>query len=278
MSLDLPFTFADFAAQDAHYAGQFHLVPPEYWSEDLVPLGDYLKLPPEELYAKVPYIWVVDEKNNLQKAAVTWPLVLACQERLDFWHFLQENAGIKSYHVEQATERLRQEMEAATAQKTAQLEAAHAAALEKAKEEEGRAAMERLAAVLLDMDTSELIAAAPSAPAKPAKATVPKSETLKPETLNPETLKPEEEILSLGEPWIDTPLCTSCNDCINLNKRMFNYNADKQAFIADPKAGTFRELVLAAEKCPVSIIHPGAPVNPNEPGLEELVKRAEKFN
>jgi pyruvate-ferredoxin/flavodoxin oxidoreductase len=35
--------------------------------------------------------------------------------------------------------------------------------------------------------------------------------------------------------------------------------------------------VLAADKCPVSIIHPGAPMNQNEPGLEELVKRAEKF-
>jgi hypothetical protein len=27
----------------------------------------------------------------------------------------------------------------------------------------------------------------------------------------------------------------------------------------------------------VSIIHPGKPRNPNEPGLEELLKRAETF-
>ena len=280
MSLDLPFTFADFAAQDGHYAGQFHIVPPEFWTDDFVPLGDYLKLSQEELYAKVPYIWVVDEKNNLQKAAVAAPLVVACQERLDFWHFLQENAGIHSYHVEQATGRLRQEMEAATAKKTAELQAVHTAELEKAKEEEGRAAMERLAAVLLDLDTSELVAA-PVAPAKPAKA-APKPKSAEPafeaEAPKPEApKKEEEEILISSEPWIDTPLCTSCNDCINLNKRMFGYNENKQAYVADPKAGTFRELVLAAEKCPVSIIHPGAPLNPNEPGLEALVKRAEKF-
>ncbi len=279
MSLDLPFTFADFAAQDGHYAGQFHLVPPQFWTEDLVSLGDYLNLPPEELYAKVPYIWVVDEKNILQKAAVAWPLVLTCRERLDFWHFLQENAGIHSYHVEQATGRLRLELEAEFSQKTTDLQAVHAAELDKAKEEEGRAAMERLAAVLLDLDTSELF----TAPSTPTKATAPKAKSAEPaaeaETTKPEASKPEpeEEILSLGEPWIDTPLCTSCNDCININKRLFSYNADKQAFIADPKAGTFRELVLAAEKCPVSIIHPGAPLNPNEPGLEELVRRAEKF-
>ena len=284
LSLDLPFTYADFAAQDGHYTGQFHLVPPEFWTDDLVPLGDYLNLPPAELYAKVPYIWVVDAQNNLQKAAVAAPLVVACRERLDFWHFLQENAGIHSYHVEQATGRLRQELEAEFSKKTAGLQAAHAAELDKAKEEEGRAAMERLAAVLLDMDTSELVTAVPSVPVKPAKAATPKAKAAEtapaPEAAPAEAPKTaeKEEILSLGEPWIDTPLCTSCNDCINLNKRMFNYNADKQAFIADPKAGIFRELVLAAEKCPVSIIHPGAPLNPDEPGLEELVKRAEKFN
>ncbi len=281
-ALDLPFTFADFAAQDGHYAGQFHLVPPEFWTDDFVPLGDYLKPPPAELYAKVPYIWVVDEKNNLQKAAVAAPLVVACRERLDFWHFLQENAGIHSYHVEQATGRLRQELEAEFSKKTTDLQAVHAAELDKAKEEEGRAAMERLAAVLLDMDTSELVDLPVGPPKKVKAAPAPKTKSTEPvaeaEAPKPEAPKQaEEEILMSSEPWIDTPLCTSCNDCINLNKRMFNYNADKQAFIADPKAGTFRELVLAAEKCPVSIIHPGAPLNAEEPGLEELVKRAEKF-
>jgi ferredoxin len=281
-ALDLPFSFADFAAQDGHYAGQFHLVPPQFWTDDLVPLGDYLNLPPEELYAKVPYIWVVDEKNVLQKAAVAAPLIIACRERLDFWHFLQENAGIHSYHVERATERLRQELEAEFSKKTTDLQAAHAAELDKAKEEEGRAAMVRLAAVLLDMDASELVDL-PAAPPKKAKAAAaPKPKPAEP-VAGAEAPKPaapkeeEEEILVSSEPWIDTPLCTSCNDCINLNKRLFNYDANKQAFIADPKAGTFRELVLAAEKCPVSIIHPGAPMNQNEPGLEELVKRAEKF-
>ncbi|MEZ4955809.1 MAG: ferredoxin [Saprospiraceae bacterium] len=277
-SMDLPFTFADFAAQDARYADQFHIVPSEFWTDDLVPLGDYLQQPAQELYAKVPYIWVVDEKNHLQKAAVSWPLVLTCQERLDFWHFLQENAGVHSIHVEQATEHLRQEMVAATNQQMAELEAAHAADLEKAKEVEGRAAMERLAAVLLDLDLSEFVSA-PTTPAKKTKAGPPKPVEPSTEIESPKPVPPkEEEALFLSEPWIDTPLCTSCNDCINLNKRMFSYNENKQAYIADPKAGTFRELVLAAEKCPVSIIHPGAPMNPNEPELQDLIKRAEPFN
>jgi hypothetical protein len=53
--------------------------------------------------------------------------------------------------------------------------------------------------------------------------------------------------------------------------------AARQAYIKDPDAGTFAELVEAAESCQVSIIHPGRPRNWAEPGLEELIKRAEPF-
>ena len=58
---------------------------------------------------------------------------------------------------------------------------------------------------------------------------------------------------------------------------MFAYNANKQAYIANPGAGTYAQLVEAAESCQVSIIHPGKPRNPDEPGLAELLKRAEPF-
>ncbi|MCB0599278.1 MAG: ferredoxin, partial [Phaeodactylibacter sp.] len=81
----------------------------------------------------------------------------------------------------------------------------------------------------------------------------------------------------LGEAWIETPLCTSCNECIDANKNIFQYNADKQAFVANPKGGSFADIVRAAAKCPVKIIHPGAPQNPGEENLEEWVKRAEKY-
>jgi pyruvate-ferredoxin/flavodoxin oxidoreductase len=80
------------------------------------------------------------------------------------------------------------------------------------------------------------------------------------------------------EPYIDTDRCTSCNECTNLNGKMFAYNASKQAYIKDPKAGTFAQLVTAAERCPASLIHPGTPLNPKEKDLAKWVKRAEKFN
>ena len=58
---------------------------------------------------------------------------------------------------------------------------------------------------------------------------------------------------------------------------MFAYNENKQAYIKDIKAGSYRELVEAAESCQVAIIHPGKPRDPNEPGLEELLERAKPF-
>ena len=80
------------------------------------------------------------------------------------------------------------------------------------------------------------------------------------------------------DPYIETARCTTCNECTNLNPRMFAYNAEKQAYIADPDAGTYRQLVEAAEGCQVSIIHPGKPRNPKEPGIEDLILRAAEFN
>ena len=79
------------------------------------------------------------------------------------------------------------------------------------------------------------------------------------------------------EPYIETARCSSCNECTNINNAMFAYNENQQAYIADPAAGTYAQLVEAAESCQLSIIHPGKPRDPNEPGLEELLKRAEPF-
>ena len=79
------------------------------------------------------------------------------------------------------------------------------------------------------------------------------------------------------EAWIETARCPSCNECQTINDRMFRYNENKQAYIADLSAGTYRQLVEAAEACQVAIIHPGKPRDPAEPGLEQLVERARPF-
>lgn len=79
------------------------------------------------------------------------------------------------------------------------------------------------------------------------------------------------------DPYIETARCTTCNECTNLNDKMFGYNENKQATIINPDAGTYAQLVEAAENCQVSIIHPGKPRNPKEPGLDALLERAKPF-
>ena len=82
---------------------------------------------------------------------------------------------------------------------------------------------------------------------------------------------------SPDEAYIETERCSTCNECTQINDRMFAYNANKQAYIADLSAGTYAQLVEAAENCQLAIIHPGKPINPAEPGLDDLIKRAEPF-
>jgi hypothetical protein len=65
---------------------------------------------------------------------------------------------------------------------------------------------------------------------------------------------------------------------MKFNSLAFQYNENKQAYIADLSTATYEQLVKAAEKCPVHIIHPGKPKNSNEPNLDDLVARAAKFN
>jgi pyruvate-ferredoxin/flavodoxin oxidoreductase len=77
--------------------------------------------------------------------------------------------------------------------------------------------------------------------------------------------------------WVDSPECTACDDCIDINPDIFTYNDQKQVIIANPQAGSFKEIVKAAEQCTAECIHPGSPFNPNEAGLDKLIKRAEKF-
>jgi uncharacterized Fe-S cluster protein YjdI len=137
----------------------------------------------------------------------------------------------------------------------------HNSYAERVREEERRLQAEQAAA-----------AAGASEPANPEPAGLEAAAT-EAAVAEPE---PESEP-SPDEPYIETARCTTCNECTQINDKMFVYNENRQAYIADPDAGTYAELVEAAESCQVSIIHPGKPRNPDEPGLEELVARAEPF-
>ena len=121
-------------------------------------------------------------------------------------------------------------------------------------------------------------AASISAVPAPALVAVAAPASATPVATAPVTTVADDDDAMVIEAWIDSARCTSCDECTNINKKMFAYNADKQAFIKDAIAGTFQQLVTAAERCPVSIIHPGTPLNPREKDLGKWVARAAKFN
>jgi len=124
------------------------------------------------------------------------------------------------------------------------------------------------------------VAPAPVAVPRPAPVAAPAPVPEPVEEVEPEAVEEAEaaeETMAL-EPYIDTELCTSCNECTQLNPKIFAYNENKQAYIKDPKGGPYADIVKAAERCTAKVIHPGDPLDPKEPDLEKWVKRAQPFN
>jgi hypothetical protein len=215
----VPFTLVDFAACDPRYARHFARIPREHWSDETVPVDQWLELDPAEAQTRVPHVLVVDETDRLERLIVDARLMQAARRCRELWHGLQD-LGLAHLRVGPMP--------------------VEAAPIEPGPA--GEASAEAVQAPVADAPEA-VIAEGPTA----------------------------------DDPWIETPRCSTCNECTGINDRMFAYNENKQAYIKDADAGTYRELVEAAESCQVAVIHPGRPRNPDEPGLDELIERAQAF-
>ncbi len=243
VSENLTFTFADFLACDSRYAGHFTQITASQWHEGLVPVSQFLDLPPDQVGNKVPYVWIVDEDGRLYRYVADDAVIRAATRCREAWRSLQELGGINNSHAKRllATQREQWQREKA-------LE------LEALREELGEGATDPVAPTATDLaDGSSSVTAV--ADGEPPAADEP----------------------SPGEPYIETSRCTSCDECTKLSPAMFSYDENKQAQLGDVKAGSYRELVEAAESCPVAIIHPGQPWDPDEPDLDDLIRRADAF-
>jgi ferredoxin len=279
VNTELAFTFADYALLIPRLHHHFAVVPNECDTDNLVPIAEFLQLPDEEVHKHVPFVWAVSGGSVLHRVVISRALVQACRDRLNFWHTLQEMGGVRNKYIDQAVARTREELEARAAGQMAALQAQFEEELSRVRAEAAGEVMSRLTDVLMGMDFTG--GAAPR-PALKAASPAPKAPTEQVEPVEPiaaeaPAVEEEEEAL-VEEPWIDTPLCTSCNDCLKVNPIMFVYNETNQALIGDLSAGTFAQMVEAAELCPSKCIHPGQPWNADEPNLDELKQRAAKFN
>jgi hypothetical protein len=245
-SEDITFTYADFAACDRRYSHYCRPSARTEWNEQMVPASECLKLSPDTNDGRQPYVLTVSPDDELRRTVIDEKIIEAARRCNDTWRRLQELAGINNSHAIRLLARERAAWEAARARETPVLE-------------------ETASVATADEPTAEV--AAPPA----ATETEPVQEALEPTD--------GAGVAAGGDGlWIETARCTTCNECTQINNRLFAYNEDMQAYVADPDGGTYREIVEAAESCQVSIIHPGKPRNPDEPNLEDLIARAELFN
>jgi hypothetical protein len=240
---ELEFTLADFMACDPRYSRHFAKVPAADCNGNMLTVRDWLRRNAGASSEDVPALMMVDPSDLLQRVVVDAKAIEEARRCRSVWRSLQELGGINNSHAERLLARERAAWEE---QKKREIEAL----LRDAKPAAGAVA-----------DGS---AAAASNEAAPTPA------------IKPEAAAPAEK--GTDEAYIETPRCTTCEECVRLNDKMFAYDGNKQAYIADLNAGTYRQLVEAAEACQVSIIHPGKPRNPAEPGVEELLERAQAFN
>jgi pyruvate-ferredoxin/flavodoxin oxidoreductase len=108
--LDLPVTFADFAATEARFAKHFRKAPPETWNDAMIPLAELLAMPADERGGRFPYIWATDPKGRLMRLIVAEELVRASEERLQFWRQLKDVTGKAPVDEAVLTERVRADL------------------------------------------------------------------------------------------------------------------------------------------------------------------------
>jgi pyruvate-ferredoxin/flavodoxin oxidoreductase len=298
-AMDLPLTIADWAATEGRFKKHFH--PLKADTEDAIVFNDFLDLSLGERADRTPFIYTIDNERRLARVAVSPEIVRLAEERLEFWAQLKEMAGVSP--AQSVRDRLLGAVESEYEAKLATLKAEYEAKFADLKATYPREVARRLSEALLrggSTAAADILAATPSptmvraaapiataAPVAPPAvvAPAPMSTTLngKPAPASVAVAAPIASIADAAletdlDPYIDSDRCTTCNECTNLNSKMFAYNASKQATIKDPAAGTFQQLVIAAERCPAGIIHPGTPRNPKEKDLAKWLKRAEPFN
>lgn len=280
--LEIGFTTAHWAALNPLCRSHFKVIPSAAWGPDQMEISEYLDQINSPPPRTVPFIWVIHKAGHLQRAVLTRALTLCCRDRLRHWRILQELAGFHNDYVMRAEASVRAKVEQEFEAVRKEQEAKHAAELARVRAETAGETIDRLAAALMNATAATPAATPGPPPSSPSPPSAVPGDDVSPS-------KPSANITGAAQektdgtavvegPSIDCELCTSCNECININPLLFKYNANKQACIADPRAGAFAQLVKAATKCPARCIHPGTPRPDDETVTDQLLALAAKFN
>jgi len=228
-------TFADFAATEGRFRKHFRSAPRDSWHSDMLVLDKYLCLSESEREGKFPFIHAVSRDQKLTRLLVSDAMVVACEDRRQFWSMLKELAHVQSKSDDTDThEKIRQEF------------------------------LAKISAGLAQWVGGE---------------TLPPLTNNSPAVASSNTAKASEsDSGNYMAPWIDSDECTTCDECTTLNPNIFAYDDMRHAYIKNPMAGPYSDLVKAAERCTGQIIHPGLPGARQEKDLEKWIARGEKYN
>jgi pyruvate-ferredoxin/flavodoxin oxidoreductase len=278
----LPMTIADWAATEFRFAKQFKFLNPAKFDGELVPYHEYIKLSYEDRAGKSPFIYFLNKDKTLNRLLVAEELVSLGEERLDFWSELREMSGDKI--PDDVREQISLAKDEEFENQVSEIRAQYDAQIEEMKQTYPQDVARRMAEALVGQGSSleglvsTVSAGVPSVPVRTPSGNGPQQTSTVTATATAVAVaEEEEEEIGLG-PWIDEETCTACDDCMKINPKLFVYNDNKKAVITDPSNGTYKELVLAAERCPSGSIHPGAPTNKKEKDLAKWVERAAPFN
>lgn len=274
-SLETEETYADFLLSEVAADDEFTpLETNGSGTEHIMPLARYLLLSSEERLGKVPVVYRLTKEKTLQSLVPSRNVILNAADKMDSWQALRELTGIDNPLMVKTQQSIKQKLTTEKETAIKDMQTQMETTIKTRESDAVSKAIQNLSLQLFGMAGSNEVtnqAAPVSAPViTPAvKEVVPAAPVV--ETVS----EVEEEISEL--PWIETELCTTCDECTDINSKIFAYDDKKLAYIKDPKGGPFKDIVKAAELCPSHIIHPGMPQFPDEKNLDKLIAQAEPY-
>jgi|GEM_PF-2594236 len=237
-------TFADFAASEAAFQGDFSSLPADQEARAL-PIADYLQLSSADRSGKLPFVYTLGAGGVLVKKVPAMKIVAQTADKLHLWTSLCEVAGVNNPYLNELEMNLRAQSEKDKAEALANLRQELTAEIEAQKSAAVEQAMKNLASKLAGLSGPDLV------------ASVSVSKPLVTSKVVAGIPVPAAASVVSDVPYIESKLCTACDECVTIDPNIFGYDANKQAYIKNAKGGPYKNLLKASKKCSAKIIHPG---------------------
>ncbi len=277
-SMEVEETYADLLLSKSDADDEFTPLETNGSATDhIIPLASYLLLSSEERLGKVPVVYRLTKEKSLESLVPSRNVILNTADKKNSWQALRELTGIDNPLILKTQKSIKQKL--TTEKETAinNMQTQMELTIKTRESDAVTKAIQNLSLQLFGMAGTAEVANQVTPVSSPlttiaADESTPVAGETVVETISEEV---EDEISEL--PWIETELCTTCDECTDINSKLFAYDDKKLAYIKDPKGGSFKDIVKAAELCPSHIIHPGMPQFPDEKNLDKLIVQAEPY-